>query len=306
MLHLVSLRSSFEKLPGSIRGAIWMLFAAAMFACMGGFIRHLASDIHPLVLGFLRSVIGMLLILPFMARFGFGMIRTRRHGMFFLRGMFSALGQAFYFSAIAFLPMADAISLTFTAPLFGVVLAVALLGEKFRLPRWIATLVGFAGVLIVLRPGFGDVTLVTLTPLMAALSMSFIWVFVKMLADTEPTERIVFYMMAYAIPASLVPALFVWTTPALENVPWLIGLAVVANLGQVGMTNAYRAADATAVFPFDFARLPFTALIAYFVFAETPDAWTWVGASVIFGSTLFVVRHEARASARDASLTAAK
>jgi len=307
MRHLVSLRSSFEKLPGSIRGAIWMLFAAAMFACMGGFIRHLATDIHPLVLGFFRSVFGMLLILPFMARFGLGMIRTRRHGMFFLRGMFSALGQAFYFSAIAFLPMADAISLTFTAPLFGVVLAVALLGEKFRLPRWIATLVGFAGVLIVLRPGFGDVTLVTLTPLMAALSMSFIWVFVKMLANTEPTERIVFYMMAYAIPASLVPALFVWTTPALEHVPWLIGLSIVANLGQVGMTNAYRAADATAVFPFDFARLPFTALIAYFVFAETPDAWTWLGASVIFGSTFFVVRHEARASARDAaSLTAAE
>ncbi len=292
---------AFSGLPGSIRGAIWMLFAAAMFACMGGFIRHLASDIHPLVTAFFRSVIGMILILPFIARFGIGMVRTRRHGLFFLRGMVSALGQAFYFSAIAFLPMADAISLTFTAPLFGVVLAVALLGEKFRRPRWIASVVGFAGVLIVLRPGFGDVTLVTLTPLMAALSMSFIWVFVKMLAKTEPTERIVFYMMAYAIPASLLPALFVWTTPALEHVPWLIGLAAVANLGQVGMTNAYRAADATAVFPFDFARLPFAALIAYFAFAESPDGWVWLGAVVIFGSTVFVVRHEARAGAHDAA-----
>ncbi len=301
MPNLDSFRSSFEQLPGSIRGALWMLFAAAMFACMGGFIRPLASDIHPLVTAFFRSVIGMILILPFIARFGIGMVRTRRHGMFFLRGMVSALGQAFYVSAIAFLPMADAISLTFTAPLFGVVLAVALLGEKFRRPRWIATVVGFAGVLIVLRPGFGDVTLVTLTPLMAALSMSFIWVFVKMLSKTEPTERIVFFMMAYAIPASLVPALFVWTTPALEHVPWLIGLAAVANLGQVGMTNAYRAADATAIFPFDFARLPFAALIAYFAFAESPDGWVWLGAVVIFGSTVFVVRHEARAGAHDAA-----
>lgn len=296
MFFLNALRSSFEQLPGSIRGAIWMLFAAAMFACMGGFIRHLASDIHPLVIAFFRSVIGMVLILPFMARMGLAMFRTRRHGMFFLRGMVSALGQAFYFSALAFLPMADAISLTFTAPLFGVVLAVALLGEKFRMPRWIATLFGFAGVLIILRPGFGDVTLVTLTPLMAALSMSFIWVFVKILAETEPTQRIVFYMMVYAIPASLLPALFVWTTPAIEHVPWLISLAAVANLGQIGMTNAYRAADATAVFPFDFARLPFTALIAYFAFAESPDAWSWLGAVVIFGSTVYVVRHEARSA----------
>ena len=299
MVRLQSLRSSFDRLPGSLRGAVWMLFAAAMFACMGGFIRHLSSDLHPLVTAFFRSVFGMILMLPFMARLGFQILRTRRHGMFLLRGMVSALGQAFYFSAIAFLPMADAVSLTFTAPLFGVVLAVALLGEKFRLPRWIATLVGFAGVLIVLRPGFGDVTLVTLTPLAAALSMSFIWVFVKMLARTEPTERIVFYMMAYAIPASLVPALLFWSTPALEHVPWLIGLAAVANLGQVAMTNAYRAADATAVFPYDFARLPFTALIAYFAFAETPDVWSWLGAAVIFGSAVFVVRLEARASARE-------
>ena len=294
MSSLNSFRSSFELLPGSIRGAIWMLFAAAMFACMGGFIRHLASDIHPLVVAFFRSVIGMVLILPFMARTGLVIMRTRRHGIFFLRGIVSALGQAFYFLALAFLPMTDAISLTFTAPLFGVVLAVAFLGENFRMPHWIATLVGFIGVLIVLRPGFGGVTLVTLTPLMAALSMSFIWIFVKILAKTEPTQRIVFYMMVYAIPASLLPALFVWTTPALEHIPSLVGLAAVANLGQIGMTNAYRAADATAVFPFDFARLPFTALIAYFAFAEAPDAWSWLGAMVIFGSTIYVVRHEAR------------
>ncbi len=299
MRSLESLKSSFEMLPAPVKGALWMLLAAAMFAAMGGFIRHLASDIHPLVAGFFRSVIGMVLILPFMARFGLRMVRTRRHGMFLLRGLASAVGQAFYFIAIAFLPMADAVSLTFTAPLFGVVLAVLLLGETFRMARWIATVVGFAGVLIVLRPGFTDVTLMTLTPLMAALSMSFIWVFVKMLARTEPTERILFYLMAYTIPISLAPALWVWTTPALAHVPWLIGLAVVANLGQLAMTNAYRAADATAVFPFDFARLPFTALIAYAVFAQRPDAWTWLGAVVIFASTFFVVRHEARAGGRD-------
>jgi drug/metabolite transporter (DMT)-like permease len=296
MPSLVSLRSSFDQLPAAVRGALWMLLAAAMFACMGGLIRFLSNDIHPLVTGFFRSVFGMILILPFMAKFGFGMMRTRRHGLFLLRGVASGLGQAFYFMAMAFLPLADAVSLTFTAPLFGVVLAVALLGEKFRLPRWIATVVGFAGVLIVLRPGFAEVTLVTLTPLLAAFSMSFIWVFVKMLSKTEPTERIVFYMMAYTIPTSLVPALFVWTTPPLELVPWLVVLAVFANLGQVAMTNAYRAAEATAVFPFDFARLPFTALIAFFAFSQTPDIWTWLGALVIFGSTVYIVRHEARSA----------
>jgi drug/metabolite transporter (DMT)-like permease len=284
-----------NALPAPVRGALWALLAAACFAAMGGGIRHLANmDIHPLVTGFYRSVIGMALMAPFLIRSGFGLMRTQRHGLFCLRGIASGIGQGFYFVGIAFLPMADAISLTFTAPLFGTLLAVVILGEVLKMRRWTATLIGFAGVLIVLRPGFTAVTALTATPLLAAMSMAFIWIFVKMLARTEPTERIVFYMMAYTVPVTLVPALFVWTTPGWEHAGWLVATSVIAKLGQFAMTNAYRAAEATAVFPYDFARLPFTALIAYFGFAQAPDGWTWLGGVVIFGSTVYIMRREAR------------
>lgn len=303
MRRYAAFRTQFESLPAPVRGAAWMLFAAAMFAAMGGCIRYLSTDIHPLETAFFRSVIGLALMFPFVARGGLGLVRTKRHGLFFVRGVASAMGQAFYFVSIAFLPMADAVSLTFTAPLFGMLIAIVALGERPHLRRWLATMAGFAGVLIVLRPGFAEIAPLTAAPLIAAVAMAFIWVFVKMLSRTEPTERIVFYMMAYTLPTSLVPALFVWTTPSLAHVPWLVATAVVANLGQFAMTNAYRAADATAVFPFDFARLPFTALIAYFAFAQGLDTWTWVGAAVIFGSTVYIVRREAalsRASGGDA------
>lgn len=287
--------SGLSALPASVRGALWAVLAAASFAAMGGCIRYLLEiGVHPLETSFFRSVIGLLLMLPFVARIGFGLFRTKRHGMFFLRGVASTVSQAFYFVAIAFLPMSDAISLTFTAPLFGTLLAVLVLGEVLKIRRWAATLIGFAGALIVLRPGFADLSPMTLTPLIAALAMGFVWIYVKMLSATEPTERVVFYMMVYTVPFSLVPALFVWTMPNGEQMLWFAITAVVANVGQIAMTNAYRSADATAVFPYDFARLPFTALIAFFAFAQTPDGWTWLGAIVIFMSTVYITRREAR------------
>jgi drug/metabolite transporter (DMT)-like permease len=282
-------------LPGPLRGALWSLLAAACFAAMGGCVRALAATgMHPLETSLFRSIFGLALLLPFMARIGFGLIRTERHGLFMLRGVASAISQAFYFVAIAFLPMADAISLTFAGPLFGTILAVIVLGEVLRARRWAAMLAGFAGVLIILRPGFADVSLLTLTPLCAAVALGFVWIFVKMLSATEPTERVVFYMMVYTLPLNLVPALLVWTAPTPDQYLWFLATAAVANLGQFAMTNAYRAAEATAVFPYDFARLPFTAVIAWFAFAEAPDGWTWAGAAVIFGSTFYIMRREAR------------
>ena len=111
---------------------------------------------------------------------------------------------------------------------------------------------------------------------------------------TETTEKIVFYMILYTVPVSFAMALFVWQTPTWEHLAWLVVTALVANAGQFAMTNSYRAAEATAVFPFDFARLPFTALLAWIVFAEALDLWTWLGAAVIFVASAQQMRSESR------------
>lgn len=272
-----------------------MLLAAACFAGMGGCIRYLAiNDVHPLVTGFFRGILGIVFLLPWIVRVGMDIMRTNRHGLFFGRGCASAAGQGLYYIAIAYIPMADAVSLTFTAPLFGTLLAAVVLGEALRLRRVAAMLVGFAGAIVVLRPGFAEITWLTATPLLAAVCMAGIWIMVKMLSRTEPTDRIVFYMVIYTLPVSFTAALFVWSTPGWAAAPWLIGTALCGNLGQFAMTHAYRVADATAVFPYDFARLPFTALIAFFLFAQEPMIWTWIGAAVIFGSSAYITHAEAR------------
>lgn len=284
-------------MPPAVRGALWMLLAALAFSGMGACIRTLAgADLHPLVTSFFRSAIGLVLMMPFFMRTGWAGLKTQRHGLLVLRGGASAVAQAFYFISVALLPLADAVSLTFTAPLFGAVLAVLLLGEALNARRVAVTAIGFVGVVIILRPGFQALDATAGLPLMAAISMSIVWILVKKLSATESTEAIVFYMIVYTVPIGLVMALFVWQTPRLEHVPWLVLTAVCANVGQFAMTNSYRAAEATAVFPFDFARLPFTAVLAYFMFSQTPDLWTWIGAIVIFGASAHQMGSEARTS----------
>lgn len=286
---------AFDRLPGALRGALWMLLAAAFFSAMTACIRHLAeTGFHPLMTSFYRSVIGLVLLAPFFLRRGTSVLRTERHGLFLFRGMTSAAAQAAFFFAVAFLPLADAVSLTFTAPLFGALLAVLFLGEIVGPRRAAVLAAGFLGVLIILRPGFKEVDWTFAMPLLAAFGMGLIWVLVKRLAETEPTERIVFYMILYTVPVSFVMALFVWQTPTWNHLSWLVVTALVANAGQFAMTNSYRAAEATAVFPFDFARLPFTALLAWLAFAEALDLWTWLGALVIFIASAQQMRAESR------------
>ena len=115
---------------------------------------------------------------------------------------------------------------------------------------------------------------------------------VKVLSRTETSSAIVAYMGIYMVQISLVPALFVWRTPTLEQWPWIILMGAVTTLGQWGMTQAYSSTDAIIVLPFDYARLPMVAVIAFIVFAETPDALTYLGGIIIAGATIYIARRE--------------
>ena len=160
--------------------------------------------------------------------------------------------------------------------------------------RWAATLVGFLGVLIILRPGFAELSLVMLLPIGAALFQAMGALLVKSLSRTEGAGTVVAYMNLLLTPMSLVPALFVWQWPSW----WVLGICAFVGftgaLAHVAFTRAYALADASAVMPFDYMRLPFTAALAFLLFAEIPDFWTWVGAAVIAASAIYIGHREAR------------
>ncbi len=275
-----------------VRGALWMVGSCVFFAILTGLIRYLSATLDPLEIVFFRNLFGMAAMLPWLMRQGFGGLRTRRLPMHLLRAGLGLTAMTCWFSAVASMNLADAVALSFTAPLFGTVAAVVVLHEVVRARRWSAVLAGFAGAMIILRPGFHEVPPEALLVLLSALVMAVGVTMVKLLSRTESVGAIVFYMVLILTPASLVPALFVWRTPSAEEFGLLVLLGAAATAGHLCMVRAFAIADATAVLPFDFVRLPLIALIGYLAFGQALDIWTGVGAALIIGASVYIAHRE--------------
>ena len=283
-------------MSGPIRGALWITLANIFFTAMAGIIRHVSADIHPFEIAFFRAFFGLILMAPWFLRLGVASVRSRRVGMHFCRALFMLGAAMTWFTAISLMPIAEVTALTFTTPLFASLGAALFLAEKVGLRRSVAIGVGFAGAMIILRPGVEALTMPAMAALASAVFGAVGMLIVKSLSRTESPATIVIYVGLLLTPLSLVPALFVWTTPSLETLAWLAALGLVANLGHMSFARAMASADATAILPFDFLKLFFTATLGYLLFSEAPDVWTWIGATVIFGAVLYTARRESRAA----------
>ena len=283
-------------LPAAIRGGLWMAAAAAAFTVMTTLIREAANGVHPFEIAFFRALVNLVLMLPFALRTGSAGLKTKNHKAFALRGVCGLAFLMTYFTGAALIPVADSQALTFTSPLWGTLLAVLFLSERLTTTRAVAVIVGFAGVLIILRPGVLQVSLGAVLVLAGALTAAASNTIVKFTTRTDHPDAVVFYQMVYVTPLIAIPALYVWTWPALDQLLLMIGVGFFATLNQRFLSRAYASADAIAVLPFEFARLPFAAVIGFLAFGELPDVWAWLGGFVIFSASLYMVRQETRAS----------
>jgi drug/metabolite transporter (DMT)-like permease len=287
-----------RDVSGPIRGALWITLANLCFTAMAGIIRHVSADVHPFEIAFFRAFFGLIFMAPWFLRIGLSSLRSRRVGMHVCRSLFMLGAAMTWFTAISLMPIAEVTALSFTTPLFATLGAALFLAERVGVRRAAAIGVGFAGAMIILRPGIETLTMPALAALAAAAFSAAGMVVVKSLSRTESAATIVTYVGLLLTPLSLVPALFVWSTPSPGSLAWLAALGLVANLGHLSFARAMAAADASAVLPFDFLKLLFTATLGYLLFAEVPDVWTWIGAAVIFGATLYTARRESRAAGR--------
>ena len=277
----------------TVAGAVWMIAACAGFATMTGFIRYISTELHAFEIAFFRNLFGLVVMLPWLARVGFSGLKTKRIGLYTVRGVTGMLALLCWFWAVTVLPLADATALSFTSPLFATIFAAVVLSEVVRARRWIALAFGFLGAVIILRPGAQSIGLPELAVLFSALMMAASATVIKRLSDTESPSAIVMYMVIYLTPMSLVPALFVWKTPSWEMLGLLFVMGIVATLAHQCLTRSFAIADASAVLPFDFTRLLFAALIGYLVFDQVPDVWIGVGAAVIVASSVYIAHREA-------------
>jgi drug/metabolite transporter (DMT)-like permease len=285
--------SSLAALPGPIRGGLWMTFAGFCFAGMNVIIRQLSMDMHPFEVVFFRNLGGLAFMLPWLMRAGTSALRTDHTRYYLGRSFLGFVSMLLWFSALAMMPVAEATALSFTSPLFATIFAVVLLHEIVRARRWTATAIGFVGAMIILRPGMSELGLAHVLVLASSALAGVNAILVKQLTRSESANAIVTYMTLYIVPMSLVPALFVWTWPSAQAWPLIALLGLLATLGHQAMTRAFVATETSIVMSFDYARLPFVALIAWFVFGELPDLWTWVGAAVIVGASAYIAHREA-------------
>jgi drug/metabolite transporter (DMT)-like permease len=280
-------------LPPPIQAGLWMTLGGIAFAGMSGVIRHLSADMHPFEVAFFRSLFGLIWMVPWLVQHGGTVLRTRRRLFYTIRASFSLVSMLGSFYGVAYMDIADATAISFTGPLFATIGAALILHETVRLRRWMATLVGFAGVLVVVRPGPETFNPVALAVLLSAAANAGSFLAVKALSRTEPPNLIVVYMVLYLVPLSLVPALFVWTWPSWSALPWLVVMGAFGTLGHLSMTRGFAAADMSVALPFDYLRLPFAALMAYAFFAETPDRMTFLGAAIIASASIYIAHREA-------------
>lgn len=285
-------------IPPPVQGALWMVFSACSFAGVSVAVHSLAGRIHPFEIAFFRTVFLALFLSPLLLRSGWSALATRNWRMQLFRAMASVAAMMSWFSALSLMPIAEVTALTFTAPLFSTLGAGLLLGERVGMRRWGAVLVGFAGTLVILRPGIGAVAPGASVALLAALFMAIIPLSVKVLSRTNSPTTVVLLVALLSTPMSLIPALFVWTAPPPGTWPWLIASGLFASGVQWGMAKAYALADVSAVLPFDFSRLIFVAAAGFLMFGEVLDLWTAAGAVLIFSATLYTARREARLARR--------
>ncbi|OGA05007.1 MAG: hypothetical protein A3I00_05195 [Betaproteobacteria bacterium RIFCSPLOWO2_02_FULL_64_12] len=303
----IELRAAFARLPGATRGILWMLMAAFFYASVYVAARQSIRNLSVAEVVFFRALLVALLMLPWVLRSGLSRLHTRRIRLHALRAAFLYGATLAWVYSLAHMPIADVTAINFAAPLFTVIFTLLFLGEAVGPPRWAALLIGFAGVLVILRPGIVEITTPALAALASAALFAAAHAIARGLGRTENANTMVFYLYALAAPMALVPALFDWRNPSWTDMGWLALLAALTLGAQQGLTRALIAAPASVVMPLNFLQLPFVAFFGLFLFGELSDVWTWIGAVVIFGSSYYIARREsrmarqARAAGRDAA-----
>lgn len=265
--------------------AVLMVLVALFNACDAIIVRMLADQVHPFVIGFFRSLFGLMAVLPWILR-RVDLRSSPYRWLHALRAGLKLLSLVAFFVAFAAAPLADVTAIIFTTPIFLTLGGWLLLGEKMTVGRAMALVAGFAGMLLVIRPGAGGVSTPLLYALAGALLTAVIQLMLKRMSARDSTDRLVAWNLLTTVPLALVPAVIFWSTPTSVELLLLITQGVLGALNMTLMTRALSMADVSFIAPMDFLRLPFVALLAFVIFSEVPLLTTWIGAAVIFGATL--------------------
>jgi drug/metabolite transporter (DMT)-like permease len=283
-----------DRRHSPVRGVLWMTAAALCFSAAIGFVRHLSDTYTTFEIAFFRQVLGIVVTSFWVWRVGLGALKTRVIHFHFVRAILGYSGLVAGYYVVRLISLADAQALQFTLPFFTFVFAGWALKETIRAHRWMATVIGFAGALIIIRPGFADMNVGMLIALVAAALFAGSDVTNRFLSGRDAIGAIIFYGYLIQLPVGFAASIPGWVTPSLAELPLIIVFAASAVAAQWCLTLSFAAAEASLVSPVLYLRLPFAALIGFVFFGQVTDTWTWIGAAIMFASTFYSTRIDAR------------
>ena len=289
----------------TLRGMLWMAVTGVLFIVLNTTMKWLAHDLDPWLVGFLRYLMGVLVILPPALRLGLRELWPRAPKLQFARGLFHAGGMTLWFAALPMVSMAELTAIGFTGPLFICVGAVLFLKERMTGARWAAVIVGFTGVLLVVSPwkgaGFSGVSFGVLLMLTSAPVFAGSFLIAKALTRFDRPDVVVLWQHLWVSLLLLPVAIAYWTMPSAAQWGLLIVCGVLGAAGHYCMTRAFRVADISAVQSVKFLELVWASITGFIVFGTVPGFWTVVGGAIIFSSTLWLARRETRTVQRSAA-----
>ena len=288
-----------SRLPAALRGALWMVGALLSFSLMAVSVRELLRTMGNFEILFLRSLVSFVLVLAVLPRFGLGALRTRHFGLHLVRNVLHFSGQYAWVYAIAMLPLATVFAIEFTMPVWTALLAIPILGERLNRGRTVMLVLGLAGILVILKPGFGVVHPAALVMLAGSFAYASTMIATKRLSGSDSALAVVFYMSVVQLPLAFVPALPGWVAPALVDLPWILAIGAAGLSAHYCLTRAMRIADATLVVPIDFLRLPLIAVVGMLFYGEPLEFSIMLGAAMIFAGTYYSVQRESRKPGTD-------
>jgi drug/metabolite transporter (DMT)-like permease len=290
-------RRRWRALPLAVRAVLLMATGSLLFSIMGALVKLLGQRLDSFQIAFFRCFFGFIAILPFvLLKPGRHAFRTTHFIGHFLRGALGVAAVVAGFYATTQLPLTDSTAISFTAPLFMILTAIVLLGEKVRWRRGLATVFGFVGVLVMVRPDSGTFEVGAMVGLFAALLGALSTTLIKRLSATEEALTILVYFGLFSSVLTAIPAYLVWRPLTGGELALLALIGALGAVGQFCQVRAFAAGELMAVAPIDYSRLIFAGIMGFLLFSELPDRFTLVGAAMIIGSTLYIACREAHLS----------
>lgn len=287
--RLAVFRATWSDLPGNVRGSVWMVLCSIAFAVMATCIKLLGRDLPVIEILFFRQMFVIVVVSPAICRGFPSIFRTTRLPLHVLRALLAVVAMVTGFTALVHLPLAEATAISFARTLFTTMLAVVILKEIVGWRRWCATLVGFVGILIIVRPSPEHFNEYALLALISACFVAGVQIVLRTVSRLDRPATIIAYQSVFLSILLAGPTIYLWVTPTWEQLAFMAAIGCVMSVVQWTMIKAYAAGEASAIAPMEYGRLLFATVAGILIFAEIPTIYTLIGSALVIASTLYTV-----------------